>query len=32
MSYIQIGKEQQARLVTGGRRLTEDSLDGGFFV
>ncbi len=32
LKYIEIGKEEGARLVRGGRRLTADGLDHGYFV
>jgi len=32
LSYIQIGKEEGAKLVTGGKKLTESPYDKGFFI
>ncbi|RST77499.1 aldehyde dehydrogenase family protein [Siminovitchia acidinfaciens] len=32
LKYIEIGKEEGATLATGGRRLTENGLDKGFFI
>ncbi|AMA63299.1 aldehyde dehydrogenase family protein [Kurthia gibsonii] len=32
LSYIEIGKEEGARLVSGGHRVTADGLDKGFFI
>ena len=32
LKYVEIGKEEGARLVTGGKRITKDGLDKGFFI
>ncbi len=32
LKYVEIGKEEGARLVAGGKRITKDGLDKGFFI
>ena len=32
LKYVEIGKEEGARLVVGGKRITKDGLDKGFFI